>query len=240
MVGIPKKIQGMLERTLKKNSTYSYTVHYEKDESNRISQLCDKYGSDKGAIRTAGHPYRWASHTYADFLDARFGHCRETIKTVFECGLGTTNPAYPFNMGKDAKPGASLRVWRDYFPNARIIGADLDKSTLFEHERIKTYHVDQTSKVSIVNMWSQIAISDFDLMIDDGLHQYEAGICLFENSSARLAPRGHYIIEDVNSFDMMRYKRFFSGRPFKVEYITLARPRVPLDNNQLVVIRHAG
>ena len=47
------------------------------------------------------------------------------------------------------KPGASLRVWRDYFPNAIIYGADIDKDILFAEERIKTFYIDQLDPVAI-------------------------------------------------------------------------------------------
>ena len=32
-------------------------------------------------------------------------------------------------MSEDGKPGASLRVWKEYFSNAEIYGADIDKKT---------------------------------------------------------------------------------------------------------------
>jgi hypothetical protein len=226
-----------LEQTLKDNSSFSYTVFYEKDPTNYLAELCDKYGSDKGEIKTTGHPYSGPSHTYADFMSTRFGHCRETIRRVFECGLGTNNPSLPSNMGPQGRPGASLRVWRDYFPNAMIFGADIDATILFEEDRIKTYYVDQTSKDAIEELWRQIGVSNFQLMIDDGLHKFEAGVCLFENSVSNLAANGYYIIEDVNPYDMLRYKSYFSQTKFKVEYISLYRAGVRLVNNKLVVIR---
>jgi hypothetical protein len=226
-----------LEKMLKDNSTFSYTVFYEKDPTNYLAELCDKYGCDKGEIKTTGHPYRWPSHTYADFMSSRFGHCRETIRRVFECGLGSNNPNLPSNMGTLGRPGASLRVWRDYFPNAMIFGGDIDPSILVEEERIKTFYVDQTSKTAIEELWHQIGVSDFQLMIDDGLHKFEAGICLFENSISKLATNGYYIIEDVHPYNMLRYKSYFSETKFKVEYVSLNRPGIPLGDNQLVVIR---
>ena len=39
---------------------------------------------------------------------------------MFECGLGTNNPNLKSNMTENGIPGASLRVWRDYFFNAKI------------------------------------------------------------------------------------------------------------------------
>ena len=70
-----------LDKMLSDNSTFSYTVYYEKDMSNQLAQLCGKYGSDKGAITEAGHPYPWPAHTYADFVHTRFWHCRELTPT---------------------------------------------------------------------------------------------------------------------------------------------------------------
>jgi hypothetical protein len=118
-----------------------------------------------------------------------------------------------------------------------ILGADIDSTILFDEERIKTFYVDQTSKNAIEQLWRQIGVSDFQLMIDDGLHKFEAGICLFENSISQLAASGYYIIEDVNAYDMLRYKSYFSQTKFKVEYVSLYRPGIPLGDNQLVVIR---
>jgi hypothetical protein len=238
------KLQGLenliakisVTKMLQDNSAFSYTVFYEKDQTNYLAELCDKYGSDKGEIKPTGHPYRWRSHTYADFMCSRFGHCRAMVERVFECGIGTNNPSLTGNMGSQGKPGASLRVWRDYFPNAMIFGADIDSTILFEEERIKTFYFDQTAKTSIAQLWQKIGVSDFQLMIDDGLHRFEAGICLFENSISKLADNGYYIIEDVLPYDMLRYKSYFSQTKLKVEYVQLYRPGIPLGDNQLVVI----
>ena len=41
------------------------------------------------------------------------------------------------------QPGASLRSWREYFPNAQIFGADVDRSILFNSDRINCCWVDQ-------------------------------------------------------------------------------------------------
>ena len=200
--------------------------------------MCDKYGSDKGSTSLKSEAYPWAPHTYADFLDQRFMPFRDNIKHVFECGIGTNNPGLISTMTENGKPGASLRVWRDYFTNAEIYGADIDENILFEEERIKTFHVDQTSKSSIEAMWAKINKTGFDLMIDDGLHTVKAGITLFEHSIAKLADAGQYIIEDVYLSQLLEYKKYFKGKPFLVEYISLDRPNANNYDNGLVVIRH--
>ncbi len=216
---------------------YNFVVRYNKNMTSLLAQLCDKYGSDKGEIAASGHPYPWPSHTYTDFISRHFDHCREHVKKVFECGLGTNNPNLASSMGVNGKPGASLRVWRDYFPSAQIYGADIDKDILFEEDRIKTFYMDQTNLHSIQEFWKLVADGDFDLMVDDGLHTFEAGICLFNNSIEMLAQSGIYVIEDVYIGELEKYREFFSDLKYRVDFIQLNRPAHELADNSLVVVR---
>jgi hypothetical protein len=78
----------------------------------------------------------------------------------------------------------------------------------------------------------------FDLMIDDGLHEFDAGSCLFTHSIHKLAPKGIYVIEDVKATDLAGYRQFFHGRPYRVDYVNLHRPGMEVENNSLIVIRH--
>ena len=227
-------------RPLNANLDHRFIAYYEKNYSNLLSELCDKYGSDKGEIAKSGHPYLWPSHTYADFYSRLYDHCRIDVKRVFECGLGTNNPNLSSSMGISGKPGASLRVWRDYFPNAQVFGADIDRDILFEEERIRTLYVDQTNPKSIGEFWTNVGLSDFDFMIDDGLHVFESGTCLFENSISKLSKRGIYIIEDVSLPDLTKYKSYFDNKKYQVDYVILVGPRnLGLYSNNLVVVRRA-
>jgi len=218
---------------------YKITTYYTKNMTDEIAQLCDLYGSDKGEMKSQGHPYAWPSHTYADYYSQLFSHCRNSVTKVFECGLGTNNPELLSSMGIHGKPGASLRVWRDYFPNAIIYGADIDKDVLFEEERIKTFYMDQLNPKSIKEYWEIVGEDNFDFMLDDGLHTFEAGSSLFNNSIGKLSKLGTYVIEDVLFEDLCRYKDFFRNSPYAVNYIVLNRPNLPLRDNNLVVIRKA-
>lgn len=210
---------------------------YRKNYNCELSKLCDLYGSDKGEVESTGHPYPWPSHSYADYYSSLFSHCRLAPTKVFECGLGTNNPDIDSSMGVNGKPGASLRVWRDYFPNATIYGADIDKDVLFEEPRIKTYYLDQLDPESISDMWKQVGVRDFDFILDDGLHTFEAGSTLFSNSISMLAKHGIYVIEDVSGPDLREYDKFFRGLDYRVEFISLHRVGMSLHNNNLVVIR---
>ena len=224
--------------SLESGLDYKISAYYKKNNDSLLSMLCDKYGSDKGEIEKQDHPYPWPSHTYADYYSSLYDHCRFGVKNVFECGLGTNNPDIASSMGVNGKPGASLRAWREYFPNSQIIGADIDRDILFSEERIKTYYLDQTNPASIFELWNEVGISDFDFMIDDGLHTFSAGVCLFENSISKLKNDGIYIIEDVNLLDLTEnYKKYFDDKKYTVEYVNLFRPNAQLFHNNLIVIR---
>jgi len=230
---IPANLCDVMERNFDRH----FATYYQKNKSSLLNTLCDQYGSDKGEITTDGHPYSWPSHSYADFIERLFGHCRHYVKAVFECGLGTNNPNLASSMGVNGKPGASHRMWRDYFPNAQIVGADIDRAVLFEEDRIETYPCDQTNADSIAAMWRQCNVDEFDLMIDDGLHTFEAGACLFSNSFQKLKNGGLYIIEDVNVYNLIEFKNFLGGKGLNYDLVNLYRKGLSLGDNSLVVIR---
>jgi hypothetical protein len=214
--------------------------YYRKDPNNELAKLCDYYGSDKGELQKVGHPYPWPSHTYTDYYSRLFAHSRNTIVKVFECGLGTNNPNIPSSMGIHGKPGASLRVWRDYFPNAIIWGADIDESCLFQEERIRTHYIDQLETSSIQEFWKWTEVRDFDFIVDDGLHTFEAGSNLFLNSIEHLSGSGIYVIEDVYFGDLLRYKEFFKDTEFLVDYVSMSGTNLNFGDNNLVVVRKSS
>ena len=202
-----KDLRKEYKETLKKNLIIesinnnsvvkSYSTFY--NANNILSKLCEKYGTDKGYVNFKKKtPYGWRPHSYSMYYHSLFSHCRENIKLVFECGIGTNNLDVESNMTMEGKPGASLRVWKEYFNNALIIGADIDNRILFQEDRIKTYEVNQLNPSSIKSMWSNIKYDNFDLIIDDGLHTLEAGLTFFHNSFRKLKKGGLYIIEDVD------------------------------------------
>lgn len=212
-------------------------TEYEKNYDCKLSQLLEEYGSDKGYIYDGPKNYSWSPHTYADFYSRLFWQHRDSIKSVFECGLGSNDESIPSNMGSKGKPGASLRAWRDYFPNSTVYGADVDKKILFTENRIQTFYVNQLDTESIDALWSKLPLIRFDFMIDDGLHTFEAGSNFFTNSIYKLTKNGIYVIEDVNEQDIKKYKKFFGNKKFYVEFVRLYSRDKYIPNNNLVLIR---
>jgi hypothetical protein len=174
------------------------------NKSNTPTELCSimkKYGSDKGCPENNG----W--HNYTLYYHELFQNIKNEKLRIFELGLGTNNINLPSNMGINGKPGASLKGWKEYFPNSLIYGADIDKDILFEEERIKTYYCDQTNKEVIKNLWNNEDLKEnFDIIIDDGLHKFSANITFFENSIKKLKKNGVYIIEDIRKDELNLFK----------------------------------
>ena len=148
-----KEGRNLLELRAKQEA--QIVVNYSRSPRLLLDSLCDRHGSDKGGVAGWENPYRWRTHTYTDVFSLLFEPAREQFSLVFECGIGSNNLDVPSNMGSRGVPGASLRVWRDFFPNAQIVGADVDQRILFQEERILTYKVDQTDAKSVKDMWKR-------------------------------------------------------------------------------------
>lgn len=207
-----------------KNRNHFYSSYF-KNLENDFSKLCEKYGTDKGYIDFKKEiPNQGQPLPYSLFYHNLFGHCRESIGSIFECGIGSNNEDILSNMSSTGLPGASLRLWREYFPNAQVYGADIDKRILFEEERIKTFYVDQTNPESIKLMWDEIKKANFDVIIDDGLHTSEAAITLFENSFKKLKPNGIYIIEDVKIEESSQILKYFDDNKYNTQLISIKCP----------------
>ncbi len=238
-------VQKIVERRLGsyKSDLYNYgfKLSYAKNENAQINKLCDKYGTDKGHSRKDSKPYEWMPHNYADFYEILFRCRKKDVQLLIECGLGTNDINLGSSMGIYGRPGASLRMWRDFFPNAKIIGVDIDKKILFEEDRIYTYFCDQLKAISIENFSKKANLSEnsVDIIVDDGLHTFEAGVSFFEGMIKFLNEDGIYLIEDVAPKDMLLFKKYFSNliNKFTVHFIEGKRPdKNTAGYNRLVLI----
>ena len=201
-----------------------------------IALLCDKYGSDKGSFKEGNHPYCWRPHTYSQVYEVMFREKRYSIKNVFECGIGTNNTSIPSNMTANGKLGASLRMWRDYFVNAKVYGADIDQGCLFEEDRITTGWMDQLSS-SAIDAYFKDKNVEFDVMVDDGLHTAEAALSLLKSALRYLKSGGVYIIEDLTEeqiFEVRDYLVTLSG--YSVKYALMNNDNRH-DNNLVIISR---
>lgn len=204
---------------------------YDENERTRLCEIMCRNKSDKGGD--------W--HNYTRFYHSIFkDECEKELR-IFELGIGTNNPKMASNMGINGRPGASLYGWEEFFPNSEIYGADIDKEIIFNTERIKTYYCDQRSPTSIKEMWLNKELEEkFDVIIDDGLHEFDANVCFFENSIDKLKSKGYYIIEDLilnNEGKILKKMKEWENQYEDCSFTLLKIPSSTntYDNNLLVI-----
>lgn len=129
---------------------------------------------------------------YTPFYDLLLSPRRLEIKRMLEVGIGTKETMKHVD---GYLPGASLFMWRDYFPNAEIWGVDSDRRALTEFESIRSVHSDSTDPELV----SKLPRS-FDLVVDDGSHNAEIQFKTFLNLWPLVRDGGLYIIEDAESW----------------------------------------
>ena len=135
-------------------------------------------------------------HTYIDLYNSLFKEF--DVKNMLEIGigLGKHENEMKSNINKDYIAGNSLLCWKEYFVNARIHGIDIVNTERFStDDNIYTYICDQSSKNQLKELVKKTG--DFDLIIDDGSHQYEHQKISLETLIFHVKQNGIYIIEDV-------------------------------------------
>lgn len=143
----------LLNKIYEKKFIYKNTHFVNIYKKNKLSKLCENYGTDKGFVNfDKKKPYSWKPHTYSDYYYNLFNSFKDKVKLVFECGIGSNNLKFSSNIASKGKPGASLRVWKDYFTQAYIYVSDIDRDILFNENIIKTFYVNQLDKSSIYKM----------------------------------------------------------------------------------------
>jgi hypothetical protein len=201
-------------------------------ETTDLCLIMKKCKSDKGL--------GW--HNYTTLYTLLFESLRHTPINIFEVGLGTNNVNVPSNMGPNGTPGASLRGWQQYFdhPDTKVVGADVDKGILFNEGNITTHFVDQLNTDTIQSMWSTIP-DQFDIILDDGLHTFEANWNFLQNSIHKVKKGGFYIVEDLlpTTADEFRNKLSDLKTAYNCSYVDVIKipnPQNNGDNTVLVMI----
>jgi hypothetical protein len=207
-----------------------------------LCELARKHGTDKGGE----HLQRGDTcHNYTPAYHQLFKDRREQVKSVLEIGIGG---------------GHSLRMWKDYFPNALICGLDSNKDCLFVEDRIQCYAADQYNELDLLTTVYAVGLPirendyrpKFDLIVDDGSHEPAHQIFTAQVLLPYLARDGIYVIEDIEPdcqpqligtpiMDGMRGKEpFFTWNPIPTgRGIGRAYCRCGCETGeQLVVIRH--
>lgn len=165
-------------------------------------------------------------HDYTPVYYSLLKDKRESFKKVLELGIGTV---VSMKHVSGYMPGASHRMWRDFFPNAQIYGVDIAPECIFQDERITTFlyrtHIPEDMKELI----SKIG-SDIDLVIDDGPHHTGTQIGTARTLLPLLKKDVLYIIEDTKNPE--RIQRNLPE--YKCNLVKM--PKKGADDNNLVII----
>jgi hypothetical protein len=133
--------------------------------------------------RQTGTDKASSGHNYLAFYERFFGGLRHAPIKILEVGV---------------LQGASLKVWERYFPNATIIGADIDPSTArFTNARIKMKILDQSNIQNLVDLG--VEHGPFDIIIEDGSHLWEHQITTLKTLFPFLKNHGYYVVEDLQT-----------------------------------------
>jgi len=126
-------------------------------------------------------------HAYLPHYAKRFARLRNYSPVIGSPGL--------LEIG--VMDGASLRMWRDYFPNGMIYGIDVLPESTISEERIKCFCGKQQHLEFLTGVISWIG--NLDIVIDDGSHVGKHHVASFEILWPHVNPGGWYCIEDAQS-----------------------------------------
>lgn len=161
-----------------------------------LTRLANKHRTDKGTLdHTPDSGWQGWVNNYCDFYESLLDPMRLTAKKVLEIGVWH---------------GASLKMWRDYFPNAHIYGLDVDDCTRYDEERVTTIVGDQANRTDLLRViWKEIH-PPLDLIVDDGGHTMEQQQVSLGALFQHVKPGGWYILEDLHT-------SFLPGTDYGVE-----------------------
>jgi demethylmacrocin O-methyltransferase len=130
----------------------------------------------------------------------------------------------------DHDGGRSLRLWRAFFPRARIAALDLYDKTALSRGRIQVFQGSQADSAVLERIARNR--SGFDVIIDDGSHINAHQIRSFNILFPHLRPGGVYIIEDTQT---SYWQGFGGGAVGSAEY---ARSCMALVKNLVDGLNH--
>lgn len=113
---------------------------------------------------------------------------------IYEAAFSSTERMLEIGVDR----GGSLRMWREYLPDATIVGIDINPKAERYADPQQDIHVrigDQTDTRFLGRVLDEFG--PFDTILDDGGHTPDQMISSFQYLFPRLKPGGVYLVEDV-------------------------------------------
>lgn len=114
-----------------------------------LTELAEEFGTDK-----------WGVHRYTPHYERHLAHLRRREFTLLEIGVG--------GYTRRKRSGASLKMWRWFFPRARIVGLDIEDKSFIDQGPIVTYRGDQTDPEVFRRIFAEQGVPM--VVVDDGSH----------------------------------------------------------------------
>lgn len=146
-----------------------------------LAQLCEKYPTDKCPT----------AHNYVETYERLFAPLRASTRRVLEIGV---------------LHGYSMRMWEEYFPQAKIVGVDIVAHPKVDSARVTTVVADQGKREDLQAVLAKFG-GDYDIVIDDGGHHMNHQQVSFATLFPAVRPGGFYIIEDMHT----SFPQFYPG-----------------------------
>ena len=150
-----------------------------------LTELADRYGSDKGS----------AKHRYTELYHMLFHPLRDRPIAFLEMGLCIGGPEHGRSADRETTDAPSVRMWLEYFPNARIHGLDVSDFSWLTHDRFAFTRCDMDDRAAIAA--AAAGLPALDVIIDDASHASHHQQNGFLEMFPRLKSGGLYIIEDL-------------------------------------------
>ena len=160
-------------------------INYGSAKTN-LCEIGKKYDTDKSSQRSNVTDLRHC-HPYTLYYDELFKNKINDKLEIAELGI---------------LDGASLLMWKEYFPQANIYGFEYNLKLInnfkrkFNNERVFLSQLNVSSKESIVNAFHALNVM-YDIIIEDTTHQFDDQIRVIESVHPFLKPGGILIIEDI-------------------------------------------
>lgn len=146
------------------------------------------HDDDLSLLATFHKTDKAADHWYTPHYHRRFSQLRDEPITLLEIGIGGYDDPHA--------GGESLRMWRDYFSKATIVGLDIAKKEL-ALDNVFIEQGDASDPRTLTHLID--TYGPFDIIIDDGSHQMndiqQAWVVLWD----ALVDGGWYVIEDLQT-----------------------------------------
>jgi len=131
-------------------------------------------GSDKG-----DHEHTFNKRSYLDIYDQIFSPLRSQALTLLEIGV----------LG-----GKSVKMWKSYFPNAKIIGLDINPEVKVDDDIVLV--TGSQDDPQILNYVID-KFAPFDIIIDDGSHVVDHMLTSYKYLWSHVMSGGWYVMEDM-------------------------------------------